>query len=286
MSRNKKILATIISLSVILLIIIYIINSSSVNAVSYQNEQFGNSIRVTPSTLQEFTENILSTNDIEQKNSDNYNEEININDMLAQYISYDISSIISTIKEDEKNEILDITDEKLSYEEFEEYLNSKNYYIFDYSTEYQKTTDEYVSVYISTIISYDAYNDNWIVTSGGYYPSGGFTTGGMSSYTFNSAKEVGDFDSVGIIFTNTSDYIPVLKSGYSYVHDDNGRAEYNQNSANGNESQGIIFEYQDSRYNGISFGYGFAANMIFGDDFADFQADIKAYHLHTWEENS
>ncbi|QUH29615.1 hypothetical protein [Vallitalea guaymasensis] len=143
------------------------------------------------------------------------------------------------------------------------------------------------------LISYNATDDTWTVTGGGYW---------TSEYAFYNDTElkwdtgkrtgaIGKLDVGGISITNihgNTEGVMIedayLCSGDQYKLNDNNKI---RNIKTVNDTKGVAISFQDAYYDftgeDIYQGYRWAIQAKFTSEFANISCNIKSYFLHTYK---
>lgn len=135
-------------------------------------------------------------------------------------------------------------------------------------------------------VTYDSYNDTWIVSGGGYWLSDAYWRDDTYPYIGIGKKDIGDYDAVGISLYNTSGtYNTRIIESYGYCSS-GVEEKYNYNPTICDGRQGAVFEYQDMINNidgdVVYLGERFAAVVVYDADFTNFNGYARAFYLHTW----
>lgn len=146
------------------------------------------------------------------------------------------------------------------------------------------------------IISYDSQTNHWIVTGGGYWRNTSWFNDVNNIWWgyIGETKNVGNYDSVGITYYNTSGtHNCTVLSSYGYWTDHNGWTEESHNPSYG-DGLGVAFDYQDiirrKKWGGwvdpadtTYLGDGFAASITYDYNFVNYNEYARTFYVHTWE---
>ena len=139
-------------------------------------------------------------------------------------------------------------------------------------------------------IYYDAYTTQWIVSGGGYWVNDSWISD-LSSILWipGNVRNVGNRDSVGIAFYNTSGtYNTQVMSSVGVANNMEGDWDIRMNNpSHGDGMNGVAFEFQDQiRYdlnNHFSYlGKGFAASIAYSAGFSNYNGYARTFYVHTW----
>lgn len=135
-------------------------------------------------------------------------------------------------------------------------------------------------------VTYDSYNNTWIVSGGGYWLKDAYWSDDIYPYVGVGKKNIGDCDAVGISLYNTSGtYNTRVIESYGYCSS-GVEEKYNYNPTICDGSQGAVFEYQDMVNNiggdVVYLGKRFAAVIVYDANFTNFNGYARAFYLHTW----
>lgn len=133
-------------------------------------------------------------------------------------------------------------------------------------------------------VSFDSYNNRWIISCGGYWNS----DLAWQIETPLGTPYVGGTDAIGVGIYNTSGtYNTYIVSSYAYFSD--GETEsyvYSPRISSG--TQGSLFEYEDYIHSVDSgrayMGKHFAVVIIYDSNFANFHGTVRGTYVHTWSD--
>lgn len=233
---------------------------------------------------------------IEQSVTQDYDDVYNA---IKKFVSNDLDGVREIIMESTTStETLALVDNSnVTYEEFENYLNSNG--VFIYSEETSDVTplstgSQDVSM-SKAMITYNSSTDEWILIGGGYWYDGAYDDDMPSAFFgyLGKVDNVGGLDAVGVAMYQASGTLPTLNRCSGYVHDGNGNNMSLSNPCNLDSTRGVVFEFQDYRTiiqesptDYTYMGYGFAAQAVYDSSFAQYHGKAKSYYAHTWEEAS
>ena len=241
---------------------------------------------------QRFVDEVLSMNEV--NNNTNIVDSNNVHTVLLKYTANDMEGALQIINNFPSsypyNAVL-TQNTQLSYETLENYLNLNNVYIYscetypNHNTYSTGSTDVYMN---RVIITYNANNNTWVVTGGGYWTSTSHLNDAPTPSVMFGAKDVGGLDAVGVSLCNTSGTVPALVSSSGYVHVGHGKNITLTNPYSIDSSKGVVFQYQDQVYvsddlkETCYMGYGFSAQGIYNSSFSQYHGHARTYYAHTW----
>ncbi|WP_167957727.1 hypothetical protein [Anaerosporobacter faecicola] len=134
-------------------------------------------------------------------------------------------------------------------------------------------------------VYYNAYNNTWTVTCGGYWK----TTNWQKD--FLTTGNVGGQDGFGVGFTNTSgSYKSAVVSCSAFITDDKGTYVSTSNRSDGDGSKGFGFRLQDYvRTTGLYnyyIGYKWSGLCNYDTWFGNYSGIATAYYIHTYKSAS
>ena len=146
------------------------------------------------------------------------------------------------------------------------------------------------------IIIYDPYTSRWTVTGGGYWKNTNWFNDITNVWVgyIGETKNVGNYDSVGIAFYNTSGtYNTKVISSYGYWTDHNGWTGESYNPSHGDGRYGVAFDYQDviklqrldlwiDPEDVTYLGNGFAASITYDSNFTNYNGYARSFYVRTW----
>lgn len=208
-----------------------------------------------------------------------------------QFISEYFASPTSTsdfMTASPKSSDLTVADEK---------LNELGFYIYSHEDLSITTMSSSGDIQFSNItVLYDSSNGTWAIVGGGYWISTNWLVDAGEPW-FESTKDVGGLDAIGLIITNLStssdvDFIPI--NSYGYIHNGIGGSRYLYNRSTPNYEDGVMFTYQDYIFkeNGTFseykyMGQGFSATMIYDNStFTQYDGRVAVEYVHTWDETT
>lgn len=137
-------------------------------------------------------------------------------------------------------------------------------------------------------VYYDSYNNQWIVSGGGYWSNDNGWINDAGFGAFASEKNIGSEDIVGVVLYNTSGtYSTRVVRSYAYYSDGTDES-YNYNTLILNGQKGAAFEYQDkASYENGTYSYmgkHFCALVVYDSNFSSFHGYARTYYCHTWSQ--
>lgn len=251
----------------------------------------------------EYCDSIVQKNDLRKTMQQQTENSDDVYEAILKFVSNDTVGVKEIMqKNTSSTETLAFSDdENVTYDAFEEYLNSKG--IFIYSTEEIPVIVPYSSgssdVTMSNVmITYESTTQEWCVTGGGHWVSYQAIANDMPIDLFPYAGKktnIGGQDAVGVTLYQTSGTKPTLKRCSGYIHDGKGNDMTLNNPYNLDSTRGVAFEYQDYKttlsaiagYPEFNYmGYGFAAQAIYDSKFAQYHGKARSYYAHTWKNTS
>ncbi len=228
----------------------------------------------------------------------------NVYKATLRYVAHDMDGVREILQEDTTyTTALASTDTDVTYEEFEEYLNSNGVFIYSVEEVPIITPSSVGSsdvIMSEVMVIYVSATNQWAVTGGGYWKDNKYIKPDLPAPILPVAGQkynVGGLDAVGVALYNVSGTKPTLVKSSGYIHDGHDRSQDLNNPCNLDSSRGVIFEFQDYEYivsaTMINFdykytymGYGFSAQGIYNSKFAQYNGKAKSYYTHTWSNTS
>lgn len=144
-------------------------------------------------------------------------------------------------------------------------------------------------------IYYDSLARQWIVSGGGHWNNKNWFYDFLNIWPSNT-KNVGNFDSFGITYYNTSgSYNTAVKSSYGYWTDGNGWYVSTYNPSHGDGKYGVAFDFQDvakiinpnelyiDPEDVTYLGSEFFAIITYDSNFTNYNGYARTFYVHTWD---
>lgn len=231
-----------------------------------------------------------------QNKTENFDD---VYEAALKFVSNDIAAVREILQNDtySPTKTLAADDVNVTYEEFEEYLNSKG--VFIYSTEEIPVVTPFSSgstdvTMNKVIVMYNSATNQWSVTGGGYWQDHGYGADmPLELFPYVGKRiNIGGQDAVGVTLYQVSGPKPTLMKCSGYVHDGYGKNMTLNNPYNLDSTRGVAFEFQDYKtitkvnfldHNYTYMGYGFSAQAIYNSKFAEYNGKARTYYAHTWK---